>query len=221
MGDIMNLSDLSTAGEMIEYIKRRFEMARTFFDIEIDWRDFLVYLYYKRYHSDDVEYIREEENVKCLYRSHPINKNNVLEHFCGIGICAQKEQLECYINDLFSFSISGDLVEGKYLIPFIILNILAENLNNVIHEIHRITNVKVLYILAECAIDNKNIEIAKAILEYMIKEVNPEISRELVEALVLYANKNKEYEMQTVLMEFKNKYNLYQSDAELQKKWEL
>lgn len=34
----MNLSDLSTAEEMIEYIYMRFEMARTFFDIEIDWR---------------------------------------------------------------------------------------------------------------------------------------------------------------------------------------
>lgn len=54
----MNLSDLSTAEEMIEDIKMRFEMSRTFFDIEIDWRDFLVYLYYERYHSDDAEYLR-------------------------------------------------------------------------------------------------------------------------------------------------------------------
>ena len=60
----MNLSDLSTAEEMIEYIKMRFEMSRTFFDIEIDWRDFLVYLYYERYHSDDAEYLREEKNAK-------------------------------------------------------------------------------------------------------------------------------------------------------------
>lgn len=216
----MNLSDLSTAGEMIEDIKMRFEMSRTFFDIEIDWRDFLVYLYYERYHSDDAEYIRGEENVKCLYRIHPINKNNVLEHFCGTYIRAQKDQLECYINDLFSLSISGDLVEGKYLIPFIILNILAENLNNVIHEIHRITNVKVLYILSECAIDNKNVEITKSILEYMVISAFSDCCQ-CVEALILYANKNENYEMQTVLMEFKNKYNLYQSDAERQKEWEL
>lgn len=215
----MNLSDLSTAEEMIEDIKMRFEMSRTFFDIEIDWRDFLVYLYYERYHSDDAEYLRGD-NAKYLYRIHPINKNNVLEHFCGICICGKKEQLECYINDLFSLSISGDLVEGKYLIPFIILNILSENLNNVIHEIHRITNVKVLYILVECAIDNKNVEITKSILKYMVISAFPDCCQ-CVESLILYANKNENYEMQTVLMEFKNNYNLYQSDAERQKEWEL
>ena len=216
----MNLSDLSTAEEMIEYIKMRFEMSRTFFDIEIDWRDFLVYLYYERYHSDDAEYLREEKNAKYLYRIHPINKNNVLEHFCGTYIRAQKEQLGCYINDLFSLSISGDLVEGKYLIPFMILSILAEKLNYVLHEIHRITNVKALYILAECAIDNKNVEITKSILEYMVINAFPDCCQ-CVESLILYANKNKEYEIQTVLMEFKNKCSLYQSDAERQKEWEL
>lgn len=190
------------------------------FDSEIDWRDFLVYLYYERYHSDDAEYLRGD-NAKYLYRIHPINKNNVLEHFCGICICGQKEQLEYYINDLFSLSISGDLVEGKYLMPFMILSILAEKLNYVLHKIHRLIDAREFYMLVQCCIDNKNIEIAKAILEYMIKEVNPEISRELVESLILYANKNENYEMQTVLMEFKNKYNLYQSDAERQKEWEL
>lgn len=215
----MTLSDFTTK-EMIEDIKMRFEMSRTFFDIEIDWRDFLVYLYYERYHSDAAEYLCGNKNTKSLYKFHPINKNNVLEHFCGICVCGQKEQLGCYINDLFSLSISGDLVEGKYLIPFIILNILAENLNNVIHEIHRITNVKVLYILAECAIDNKNVEITKSILEYMVISAFPDCCQ-CVEALILYANKNENYEMQTVLMEFKNKYNLYQSDAERQKEWEL
>lgn len=215
----MTLSDF-TAKEIIEDIKMRFEMSRTFFDIEIDWRDFLVYLYYERYYSDAAEYLRGNKNTKYLYKVHPINKNNVLEHFCGTYIRAQKEQLGCYINDLFSLSISGDLSEGKYLIPFIILNILAENLNNVIHEIHRITNAKVLYILAECAIDNKNVEITKSILEYMVISAFPDCCQ-CVEALILYANKNENYEMQTVLMEFKNKYNLYQSDAERQKEWEL
>ena len=117
-------------------------------------------------------------------------------------------------------SISGDLVEGKYLIPFMILSILAEKLNYVLHEIHRITNAKVLYILAECAIDNKNVEITKSILKYMVISAFPDCCQ-CVEALVLYANKNKGYEMQTVLMEFKNKYSLDQSDAERQKEWEL
>lgn len=195
------------------------------FDSEIDWRDFLVYLYYERYHVDNEYTIELEQKLspyeyidRCI-----ISKDTVLLYFQDNSFVyphSKKEQLEHFIEDLFSLSISGDLVEGKYLIPFMILSILAEKLNYVLHEIHRITNVKVLYILAECAIDNKNVEITKSILEYMVISTFPDCCQ-CVESLILYANKNENYEMQTVLMELKNKYNLYQSDAERQKKWEL
>lgn len=196
------------------------------FDSEIDWRECLVYLYYEKYHVDN-EYTIELEQKLSPYEYIDrwiISKDTVLLYFQDNSFvypCSKKERLEHFIGDLFSLSISGNLAEAKYLMPFMILSILAEKLNYVLHEIHRLIDAREFYMLVQCCIDNKNIEITKAILEYMIKEVNPEISRELVESLILYANKNENYEMQTVLMEFKNQYSLYQSDAERQKEWEL